>query len=652
MDAPASLLVTGTLLGLLLPGYLLLRGLRVPPSIAIGAAPALLAGAVAPLTIQLRGSFATGDGWMMTVWVVAGAMALAGAVLWVFSPKLAEAKREPSRLLMGVALGAMVIALAVTAYQILVGMGGLDVPLQRRDSVSHYNVIAGIFNEWGTVHPLETRGWMIGAKGAVSFYPSTFHALAAAIPVEQGVVAGNILAVVCAFLWIIGLTSLARVLFPTHPGAWIAAPLVTLLTISFPFIAMFRQGQWPFGLSLALTPGVLALFLYAVRSRSILGGLGVLLGIVGIIALHPSGVAVFAAVVFAAAVVELGERAVAASSGRVRTERLMPPAVALLILVGTVAVYVIASQSPSVIAMGSYARPQTPALELTGAMVSFGHFSVNEPFPIAPAIGLIALLVIGSLVAVRHRTSRTFFGAGLVFFIFLLLTPLEGNVAHVTGAFWYGDPERLLAVLSMFTTLAAALGAGWLVEKIAPRVAGDRDIVRGGVSLLIVTLALSITWLDRNHVRTDIIVEGNFQPSFTSPYFVGGPAWDDGDAEFWQGTAEIVGNDAVMTDSASGGVLLPAMANVRAVPAVTTFSSMPPHGQEAAWMLRDPDPLPAESAACVFLHENDIRWIYLERAYDTRFAASHFRSTLVAPHGELVAEDGPRELWRINDCWN
>lgn len=651
MDAPASLLVAGTLVGLLLPGYLLLRGLRIPPIVALGAAPAMLAGALTPLTIRLTGSLATGDGWAVTAWAVAGVMALVGLILWALSPRLAAAEREPSRLLMGVALGALVLSCLITTYQVLDGMGGLDVPLQRRDSVSHYNAIAGIFNEWGTVHPLETRGWMVGATGSVSFYPSTFHALAAAIPVSQAVVAGNVLAIVTTLVWIIGLTSLARVLFPGHPGAWIAAPLLTLATLSFPFIPMFRQGQWPFGLALALTPGLLALLVHSVRSRSIPGGLAFLLGLAGVISAHPSGVAVFAAAVFAAALVELIERAASARSGRVRRRPVMPLIVALIIVVGAVAASVIASRVPSVISMGSYSRPQTPALDLTGAMVSFGHLNVNEPFPIIPALGLMVLLIVGSAVAVRHP-SRAFFLAGLVFFVFLLLTPLEATIADVTGAVWYGDPERILAVLSMFTSLAAALGAGWLAERIVPRVSGDREVVRGGVSLLIVALALSITWLDRHHARADVIVRGNYQASFTSPYFVGGPAWNEGDSEFWEMAAGMVGDEAVMTDSASGGVLLPAMVNVRAVPAVTTFSSMPPHGQEAAWMLRDPDPLPADSAACVFLHENDIRWIYLQHARDTRFAASHFRSTLVSPHGELVKKDGPRELWRIDDCWN
>lgn len=648
MDVSAWLLIAGTLLGFALPGYLLLRGLRVPPIVALGAAPTILAGVLTPLTIRLPRGLSTGDGWAMTVWVVGGALAILGLLLWWRSPALAEDKREGSRLLMGIALGAMVVASIVTVYQVLGGMGSLDVPLQRRDSVSHYNAIAGITNEWGTVHPLETRGWMIGATGSVSFYPSLFHALAATIPVSQAVTAGNVVAIVCAVVWIVGLTSLARVLLPAFPGAWIAAPLFTLLTLSFPLIPLFRHGQWPFALSLALTPGLLALLIYSARTRSISGWLAVLVGVAGVVGAHPSGISVFAVFIAAWALVEIVERVVSRHTER---EPRMPLLLAIAIALGAVAAYVIAARIPSVISMGSYSRPQTPALELSEAMVEFSHFNVNEPFPIAPAYGLVPLLILGSVILFMYRPSRVFAATGAIFFVFLLLTPMAGTVAAVTGAFWYGDPERILGALTLFTVIAAALGTGWLAEKLIRFVRAEEGAARAGVSLLIIALAMSINWMERSHVRSDVLVAGNYQPSFWSPYFVGGPAWTYRDADFWDEAAPIVGDDGVMTDSASGGVLLPAMENVRAVPAVTSFASMPAHGEEAGWGLRSPDPLDPDSAACVFMHENDIRWVYLERSKNTRFADSHYRSHLIEPHGVLELKHGPRELWRIDDCW-
>lgn len=644
------LLVLATLAGLSLPGYLILRGLRIPPVVALSAAPAILAGVLAALSVILPGSLTTGRDWATTAWIAAGVLSAVGVLLWLLSPRLAPDRREPSRLFIGIALGAAALACIITAHQVLEGMGALDVPLQRRDSVFHYNAIAGIFNGWGSANPLELQGWMLGSAGTSSFYPSTFHAVAATIPVAHGVVAGNLLAVVCCLVWVIGLTGLARVAFPSFPGAWAAAPLLSLVAISFPLIPMFRQGQWPFGLSLALTPGLLALLMYSARTRSIPGLLAFCVGLAGSVGAHPSGIAVFALVTLGAAMLEIGERALAAVRREDRAEARMALPLAIVLAFGAAGAYVVLDRSETILRMGTFARPQTPAPELVQSLLTFSHVSVNEPFGIAPAIGMIPLLIAGTALMVIYRPSRPLFVAASMLLVTLLLTPTNLRVAHVTGALWYGDPERILGVLTLFTLLAAALGVGWLAEKIAPRVRGDRDTVRMGVSLLIVALALSITWIDRSQVRSGIIAAGNYHPSETSPHFVGGPAWTADDSRFWESAAELVGTDGVMTDSASGGVLLPAMVNVRAVPAITTLDSMPGPGREAAWGLRDPQPL--GETACLFLEDNTIRWVYLEKATNTRFAGSHFRSDLMAPHGELVVKDGPRELWRIDDCRN
>lgn len=645
MDIPALLLIAGILVGLTLPGYALLRGLRLPPVVALGAAPAILAGVLTPLTVLLRGAPATGDGWMMTAWAVAGAVTIIGGILWWWAP----ARTSPdSRVLSWTVIAVVVLACAITADQMADGIGGLDVPLQRRDSVSHYNAIAGIFNEWGTVHPLETRGWMIGARGDVSYYPSTFHAIAAAIPVAYGVIAGNALAAVCVLIWIIGLTCLARVALPGYPGAWVATPLITLVTFSFPFIPFFRQGQWPYGMALALAPGVLALVLYSLRNRSLMGWLATGAGLVGIVGVHPSGVVVIGVMLGAVAFLEVTERAVFRSKQR----EWVPLPAAILILIVAVGVFVAASLSPSVIAMGSFPRPQTPSPELIVAMATFGHVSVTEAFPIAPAYGMLVLVILGLVLLFVYRPARPFAVSWLVFFAVLLLTPMTGLLADVSGAVWYGDPERILGVLTLFTTMAAALAVGWIGEQIAPHLNADRDVTRLGISTLVVVLAMSMTWMDRVNTRSNVLIRGNYHPSDTSPYFVGAPAWTEDDERFWSVAAAIVGNEGVMTDSASGGVLLPAMANIRAVPAVTTMESMLDHGVEAAWNLREMRPIEPDSAACVFFAENDIRWVYVDFADNTRFDGSHYRSDRLEPHGELALDDGTRQLWRIDACRN
>lgn len=648
---PAGL-VFGLILVLLLgPGYVLARGLRIPPIIALAVAPSLILAAATVASVTVPSSLASGTPWVYTLWGIALVVTLLGAWLWIRSPKLAGEDRERDRRWTGLAWAVTAGAIGVSWVQVLTALGDPRTPLQRRDSVFHVNAIAGIRHDWATVHPVGVSDWMTGTEGA--FYPSGLYAIGAAIPTDETVVTGNYLTIAAIGIWIIGMFALAKAIFPDSVAAWCIAPILTTITISYPIIPFYRHGQWPFGLSLALVPGVLALLIYVLRRRQWRALLASVIALVGIAGAHPSSAAFPIVLLAACALLTLLGGML---SGRVKDaigyRPWMSTKEAAAVLAAVALLVAVASTSSQLRSMGAFERAQTPFGPLIGAVLNWSHVDPFEAMTYLGSTAFVIVTIAGFVTLLLRPGTRPFFVLSLVFGAILALSPQFSFLAHFTGSLWYGDPERMLANMTLLTivtvtSLGATLG-NWITQVIAP----SRPVAAQAVSVVLAVLLVAQVWTVRSDVRENRLTGENYHPTPYTRDAVGAAAWSEGDADVWKRWSEHVGDDTIFTEPASGGMLLPAMFGLRTMPGTASFDNLQAAGRDTSQALTSGTPMEVSSPECSFIRQNNIRWIYVDQSYAgfTRFGHTHFTVEDVAANSEKVEQDGERSLWRITAC--
>lgn len=650
MELASWTLVALSLLILVGPGYVVARGLRLPPAVAIGAAPLVAVGVVTALSLVLPANLGSGQPWSVTLFVTLLVLTIGGAFFWWKHRETVE--REHSWVLTVAVIGSTMIALLITGWQIRNGMGDLSVPLQRRDALFHYNAIAGILNGWGTVDPLHSTGWMFGREGSAGYYPSAYYGLAAVLPGSSGVLAGNATAIAAVFVWIIGMVSLARVVLPKLPGAWIATPLLTVVAISFPLVPFFRHGQWPFALSLALLPGLIAVSLHVLPTKSRLGLVGIAFGFVAIAGAHPSGLVLpgILALVVVALQVLTALVAIARKQKSVQ-EIAVPLALSASFLAVAAGVILVASGNERLLAMGAYPRDQTPAIVLLKSLLGWGHVDPFEPYPVFNSTLLFAITILGFIVLAYFTLSRYLLITGLILTGILVLTSSTSSLSDFLGAVWYGDPERITATIAPIIILAGAAAIGAAGAVLARYISAREDLLTAATAAVLVALVVVPVWVHRTDVRTNIVLAENYYPNTANKYMVGGPVWTEADVDIWNEWARIVGDDTVFGDPATGSVFLPALKNIRTVPATSSMEDLPPEGLEAARGIRGEADLSEGSPGCQFIIENNIHWVVVEPSMGTRFRNRFFTAAFVDRTSEIVALEGEQGLWRIEACW-
>ncbi|EHM93204.1 hypothetical protein HMPREF0975_02007, partial [Actinomyces sp. oral taxon 849 str. F0330] len=260
----------------LLPGWLLARAWGFRGVAAPAAAPALLLGVVGPATV-IGG--ALGIRWDVThllvgpgmwLWAAAAALGLVLTHPWrrrstdgiradAAGPVLAPpALGTRNALLLA---GAVVLSGVMTAWPALIGTRGPQSPPQASDAVFHLSAVAFVRRE-GNVSPMGGLASMY--DGAVTYYPTGWHALAALLPGDVVVGANVLVLVSVGLIWPLGMAGLLReVLGRIRPaatatdGAVLAAG--TALSGSVVSLLLLLTSTWPYALSLAVLPAALAL---------------------------------------------------------------------------------------------------------------------------------------------------------------------------------------------------------------------------------------------------------------------------------------------------------------------------------------------------------------------------------------------------------
>lgn len=526
------------------------------------------------------------------------------------------------------------------------GIADPALPLQNRDAVFHMNAVQAIL-EGGNASSLGGLAAMYG-DGSAPYYPAVWHAIVALVasPTTVALASNAFSVVVSVLVWPLGLAALAAVAAPR--ARW-AAPVVPVFAAGFavfPAAVMFFHGQWPFGLSIALTPAVVAAVALAVQRGDVRTWLGIAPAAFGMLAAHPSGAGVLGVVAVALWASWLLDRWFGAHRGGAHIRGIGWAA----LLLGSVSVLAVAALAiSSRLAMASFERPGGSRLE---GVLEAGLLETLVPYEwITPEanLALVALLGIGLLAAAASRGRWV----GLAWLAFVALNGLaagtEGRLRVLT-ALWYKDEVRVRAVVVTFAVILCAIGLDALVRALSSR-APRRTAVEGVLAVGLVGAVVLSSGLMHRVIRHDQWVAAGYHPQ----YMAAPPLADGTEIDFIESLEDLLPDGAVVVgDPLSGAVLVQVLTSHQSFIPVIGASGTGP-GQQ--YLMQHFVDLPTDPMVCDLLEEAGAREGRVFLYWDTPEAV--FLGAVPAGPGfatpppsgvELVAESEDVTVWRVTAC--
>ncbi|MBC3194378.1 hypothetical protein H7X46_25340 [Pseudonocardia sp. C8] len=173
----------------------------------------------------------------------------------------------PDRRWTGLAAASGLVLAGMLGFRAAIrGMDRPDALSQTFDANFHYNAVARILNT-ADASSL-TVGGLVNSPG---FYPAAWHGVVSlVVPLAPGpgeiVVASNVVALVTTLLvWPLSVLLLVRTLVGRSAGAALAAPVLSLGFVAFPWTLVTYGALWPNLLGVALVPAALATVALAAR---------------------------------------------------------------------------------------------------------------------------------------------------------------------------------------------------------------------------------------------------------------------------------------------------------------------------------------------------------------------------------------------------
>lgn len=679
------------------------------PLVVLAAAWVTLPGLVVGLAAGLRGIAAWGAAPMLSVGVIAGSAvgasmlgvpwsgaapataAAAFALLVVGVRRLvlglpllprpivvrAAAEESARTLLRGgpdrrwtglAALTGLVIAGALGFSAAVRGMARPDALSQTFDANFHYNAVARIL---GTHDASSlTVGGLVNSPG---FYPAAWHDVVSLVaPLAPGpgeiVVASNVVALVTTLLvWPLSVLFLVRTLVGRSAGAALAAPVLALGFVAFPWTLVTYGALWPNLLGVSLVPAALAATALAARP-----GLGpdpvsparpgpfppgrvarwfpAVAAVVALGFAHPN--ALFGAVVVAVPPILwglVGAVRRGLRGGTWPTVRAVTAVPVVLAALGGVGWFMFASPALDGI-RGYYWEPEFSVTDAVWNAV------LHSPEDNAPAWSIAVLTVAGAVWALRRARTSWLVPAHLV--VCTLYVVGATTWSSVWTGVWYNDSPRIAALVPVTAAPLAALGLVALcslarslaclvrdrLTRAAPAVAG-LPRPRAAVLVAIGVIAVVITsggLYQRSHVDSLAAIYQTPEEVLVGPE----------QARFLREAGELLPSDAVVAQNPWAGtaMLWPLTDRQVLFPHLTGVWS--PDQQIIAERLRDASNDPAVCAAVAetgtgyvitapptFWQPDPLalRWPGLDDLAD-------------ADGFELLARDGDNALWRITAC--
>ncbi|GHG57575.1 hypothetical protein GCM10011331_25710 [Flavimobilis marinus] len=466
MLGPTLLLATAVVL----PGTVVLRLLGVRGVLALGGGPAVSVAVYAVLAIVAN---LAGIAWawppVLAGWVL---VAVVAAVLGRWARGCLGALAEPSPRGRTASLLALtfVVAAALLAVPIAVGMGSPGALHQHWDSVFHANGVQAI-RDTGNASTLGAMAPLFGDIGPRFYYPAAWHGLVALVPASVAVAANASTFVLGVLAWLLGMGALGRVVLRTWTGAGLTL-VVAAGFGAFPAVILATLAQWPFGAAIALVPGALALLIAGTRGAHgrgrVVAVLAVAVAVGGVVLAHGSGLFSFLLVAgpyVVVAAVRWGRTQW--SGGRRRAVLALAVGSGLVLL----AALVVVLTSPTVQNMLRFERnvnafyPVTAYRTLTDLPLAV-PFVGNLPIAALTILGVLAVLRSPA----RREQLRWLVVAWGVVIAMVALAAGPENPLRMLAGFWYTQSARIAAVYPVVAAPLGALGllaaAAWLRARL------------------------------------------------------------------------------------------------------------------------------------------------------------------------------------------
>lgn len=636
-----------------LPGYAVLRLLGVRGLLAWGAGPAVTSGyvGVSAVLLDLLGipwslwtvllAFAVGL-------VVAGGIGLALGTVRDPATAHTAGQRVLRRSERGWLAAAWALGGGVLAAAMMTGMRHADQPPQAWDTVYHLNAIwyireSGNASSLGGLAP-------IYADTAAPYYPSVWHSIVAVAPgfAEVTEAANSSSIVLGSVIWIGGLVSLARVVWPTTALPVILTPVIAATFVSFPAVAVSMLGVWPFALSVACLPGTLALMIGGLRAP--LGwrvhtayGLGLAWAVGGVVLSHGSGLFSLALLAAPLLVVLVGRQA---RRFWRRGHRLTVALSGAVVVSAAVLAAVVVLTSEPVGAIVGYERGGQPSY-----LPGMGALLIDHPliyvYDITSVNVVTTVLVgIGVVLTLRRRHARWLVVAlAAAALLTLLAAGPPDNPLRVLAGFWYTQASRLNQLLVVPAVMLAAGGGAWVAHRVA-RWRGV-SVTAAGFALVVAIGALTFGFRWSTQVQV-----------MSSTYSTWPIAWgtmlEEEEIAMVDRAAQTLPEDAVVLgEPTAGSPYLLHRSGVEVVyPQLTPITSSP----ERLLLAESFDGWWRDPSVCETVRELGVTHVYAD---ELTFAegAKWEESTpglrnirTERPGFELVDEGAQASIWRFTGC--
>lgn len=611
----------------LLPGLAISFALGLRGLLLWGFAPA---GGVAVLAVGAIALGLVGVPW--SVWsagaVAAAICAVTAAIGWLLRTSVEKnaTPRNRSRFLVPIAV---VIGTVAGAVRMATIIGSPAQVSQTNDATFHLNVLRFIADS-GHASSLD----VLGTIDAGGFYPAAWHAvtsLTAEIAHVDGSVAANATSLMIAGpVWALSVAALIWVVTRDRVATAAGAALAPLL-FGFPFLMLDFGVLYPYALSLAVLPGVIAASVAcvdeAMRTQAwrAFGRLVLTVGVglVGIALSQPSTllvwlIAVVAVIVTRVLTVEPGTKGNRAW-GRVA------------VAAGVVLISVLLWLAMVRISAADGWRAVKPALPAATEML------LNSSAGAGPALVISALAVGGFVLVLGRREQRwlAVFGAALAVLV-LAAVSVQNDLVRDLLAPWYADPRRFIAMMPLVVIPFAAIGLAALAQW-----AGRRG-ARVGATLALVLVAVA-------YVETVVwatVLDGpkNYYDYSDSPYL------SDDEAALLQELDEHVDEDETVLGNPSAGAAFGyALSGVDVVPRTWAM----PTGEDFQTLRSGLVDLAEDPEVCAAVERMDVDLVldFGDSAVGAgKWDMPGMTGFAEAEGFELVAASGDASLWRITGC--
>lgn len=366
---------------------------------------------------------------------------------------------------------------------------GYDTVIPGYDTVFHIDLIQA-FIDSGLYSPLGASLYSGSASSPIyyggGFYPAAWHLICAAIreitSVDAAIAANATNCTLCSICFTSGQTILFSRIIKARKAELTALAIIALLSTAYPWVELVQGEQFPQIASFAMLPLACALFdvLFECKARDVTVVLCNLCSLLSLATLQTNTVfSLFIFVFFAS----LHYAKLHSKPENVKRNY------ALVIIVGT-ALWTAAYLCPALKGVVSYEWESTnTVLRATIKLCSLSLTASGSQ--LIPAL----LALIGLIWIARNKECVWAIGPiAFCSFIYIVATSLEGLPKHYLGGFWYTDPIRLSAQVSIFAFPLIACGVLWLLRSLEQKTALNKNPHGSAlVSALSLAVILGIT---------------------------------------------------------------------------------------------------------------------------------------------------------------